>query len=321
MEVTGETEINLVWEKVYENLGKDDMDNEEFDKEFAHIINNGIKDMEEESRTFGNICNLEDDIKEKEIEEIVKKLTLGKAGGKDEIVNEILKYGGKEMVRVLWILCSICFDKESIPKDWIDGIIFPIYKNGDKRNPLNYRGITLLSMVSKVYTGVLSMRLTKWCEENKILGEEQGGFRTKRGCIDQIFVLEGILNQRKKNNTYCCFIDLKKAFDRVWRNGLWKALWDEGIRGKMWRVLRSLYEKTRSCIKLNGKMTNTFNIEVGVRQGCVLSPLLFSIFINNLAKKLKQSNIGIKIGNVKIASLFYADDIVLIAENEEDLKK
>ena len=115
------------------------------------------------------------------------------------------------MLRILWILCNKCFEKENIPKEWMEGIIFPIYKDGDKRNPLNYRGITLLSVVSKVYTSVLSARLTKWCEKNNILVEEQGGFRKGRGCIDQIFILEGILNQRKRKNTYCCFIDLKKS--------------------------------------------------------------------------------------------------------------
>ena len=102
------------------------------------------------------------------------------------------------MVEVLCRYCNICFEEENIPRDWMKGIIFPIYKSGDKREPLNYRGITLLSVVSKVYTSILNKRLTSWCEENKVLVEEQGGFREGRGCVDQIFVLVGILNQRKK---------------------------------------------------------------------------------------------------------------------------
>ena len=144
------------------------------------------------------------------------------------------------MINILWRLCTICFEEEKIPEEWMKGIVFPIYKDGDKRDPLNYRGITLLSVVSKVYTSILNSRLTMWCEENNIIVEEQGGFRKHRGCIDQIFVLVGILKQRKKKNNYCCFIDLKKAFDRVWRNGLWKALWEAGIQGKMWRIINNL---------------------------------------------------------------------------------
>ena len=185
---------------------------------------------------------------------------------------------------------------------------------------MNYRGITLLSVVSKVYTSILNERLSKWCEENNIIVEEQGGFRKGRGCVDQIFVLAGIINNRKNQQTYCCFIDLKKAFDRVWRKGLWKALWEEGIRGKMWRIIRSLYRHTKSKILLGQEETDYFNIEAGVRQGCVLSPILFSIFINKMAKEINNSNIGIVVKNRKIAVLLYADDIVIITDNPQDLK-
>ena len=150
--------------------------------------------------------------------------------------------------------------------------------------------------------------------------EEQGGFRPGRGCADQLFVLTSILKSRKRKRTYCCFIDVRKAYDRVWRDGLWKALWLEGIRGKMWRIIRSLYKKIRSCIILGKEKTESFDIEVGVRQGCVISPILFSIFINRLAKEIVQSGIGVMVKDRKISILLYADDIVLIAETKEDLQ-
>ena len=111
----------------------------------------------------------------------------GKAAGTDGIVNEVLKYGGETMHRVLWYICKRCFDTETIPDEWMKGIIFPIYKDGDRRMPLNYRGITLLNVVSKVYTSILNERLSNWCEKNNIIVEEQGGFRKGRSCIDQIF--------------------------------------------------------------------------------------------------------------------------------------
>ena len=207
------------------------------------------------------------------------------------------------MNQAIWQLCKMMFEKEQVPEEWLEGIIFPIYKDSDRRDPLNYRGITLLSVVSKVYTSILNERLTKWCDRNNIIVEEQGGFRKGRGCVDQIFVLAGILNKRRKKLTCCCFIDLKKAFDRVWRKGLWKALWEEGIRGKMWNVIKSLYKSTKSKIILGQEETEFFEIEAGVRQGCVLSPLLFSIFINKLAKKINESGIGININNKKNSSI------------------
>ncbi|NRA91849.1 MAG: reverse transcriptase family protein [Psychroserpens sp.] len=138
-------------------------------------------------------------------------------------------FGGDKMNQAIWQLCKVMFDNENVSDDWLDGIIFPIYKDDDRRDPLNYRGITLLSVVSKVYTSILNQRLSEWCERKKILVEEQGGFRPGRGCVDQIFVLSSIIRKRKSKQTCCCFIDLKKAFDRVWRKGLWKALWEEGI--------------------------------------------------------------------------------------------
>ena len=144
------------------------------------------------------------------------------------IVNEVLKYGGDQVTLMMWQLCQTCFETERTPAQWMKGMVFPIYKAGDGRVPENYRGISLLSVVGKVYTAVLHRRLSQWCEEKGIIAEEQGGFRPGRGCADQIYVLWNILMNRVGQKTYCCFIDLKKAFPSVWRNGLWKRLWARG---------------------------------------------------------------------------------------------
>jgi hypothetical protein len=198
-----------------------------------------------------------------------------------------------------------------------------VYKDGDKRDTSNYRGITLLSIVGKVYGQVINERLMKWCEENKILVEEQGGFRPHRGCPDQLFSLVEILQNRGKKGTFCCFIDVKKAFDRVFRAGLWEKIADVGVKGKMWRVLRSIYESVESCVMINGHVTDWFQIHTGVRQGCVLSPLLYALFINDLVKELNALNRGVEIeeGGKKLSALLYADDIVLLAENKQDLQR
>ena len=100
----------------------------------------------------------------------------------------------------------------------------------------------------------------------------------------------------------------------VWRKGLWKRLWDEGVRGKIWRIMKNLYERTESCVLVGDEKTNFFDVEVGVRQGYILSPTLFSIYIN-------QSGIGIEVLGMMIAVLLYADDIVLIAESIADLQR
>ena len=107
----------------------------------------------------------------------------------------------------------------------------------------------MLSVVSKIYEMVLYRRLDEWCERRGIIREEQGGFRAGRGCVDQIFILDTLLNSRGRRRTYCCFIDIKKAYDTVWRKGLWKCLWDKGIRGKMWRVINDFYRASRCKIE------------------------------------------------------------------------
>ena len=96
VEHTDENEINLVWESTYENLGKENINDENFDKEFAQTAEEQIRSWEHTSQTYKKIWGLEDKIKVEEVHEVVKKLALGKAGGKDEIVNEIIKYGGEK---------------------------------------------------------------------------------------------------------------------------------------------------------------------------------------------------------------------------------
>jgi hypothetical protein len=115
-------------------------------------------------------------------------------------------------------------------------------------DPLNYRGITLLSIVGKVYTRVLSDRVAQFAERSGGVVEEQGGFRPGRGTEDQLFALTEILHSRGHVTTYAAFIDVKKAYDTVWRDGMWKRLWDEGVRGRVWRVIKNMYSVVQSAV-------------------------------------------------------------------------
>ena len=120
--------------------------------------------------------------------------------------------------------------------------------------------------------------------------------------------------------TYTAFIDVKKAYDTVWRNGLWKRLWDEGIRGKMWRVVKGMYSVVQSAVLVGDEQTEWFDLSTGVRQGCVMSPILFSLFINGLAREINEKGKGVDVGGRRVRLLMYADDIVLLAESARDLQ-
>ena len=126
-----------------------------------------------------------------------------------------------------------------------------------------------------------------------------------------------------KNNRkiYSCFIDLSKAFDTVPRDILLKKLYSIGIKGKVFNIIRGIYTNDKAYLKVDGKITEAFPINQGVRQGCVLSPLLFNIFLAELAKNLASDNGGFTTHNSKINSIFWADDIVLLCEDTIHLER
>merc|ERR1719273_111544 len=325
--IKGKDEILQIWRKAYETLGKEtERDEKIYDTEFKKKIIKEVKEMEEKemkknSEQENTVTKLNKPIEIEEVRAVIKKLKNGKATGNDKITNEVIKYGGDNVKRLIWVMIRKCYELEKSPKQWLEGIMHPIYKKGDKRDPLNYRGIALLNTISKIYEAILNNRLYRWCEDNDIILEEQGGFREERGCADQIFILSSILKSRKKKKTYCCYIDLKKAYDTVWRTGLWHRLWKKGIKGKMWKTLKNFYRKTITRIRINGVMTEEFVTEKGVKQGGVLSPILFSIYRNELIEELKDTEIGIELEEGRVNALFYADDIILISETREELQE
>ena len=322
-EVSGD-EVKEVWKEAFRVLGIENESDEKFDVEYGREVSREQEEILDNSYLPSSVnVELDTPISYAETSAAILRLKLGKAAGVDEVVAEVIVKGGELVTNAIHLLCEKVWTEEKVPTEWTKGIIFPIYKDGEKKETGNYRGITLLSIVGKVYAQILNERLMRWTEKNKVLVEEQGGFRPHRGCPDQLFTLVEILKNRGKEPTFCCFIDVKKAFDRVFRNGLWKRLADEGVKGKMWRVLRSIYESVESCVRVDDELTEFFSIETGVRQGCVLSPLLYAIFINGLVKELKELNCGIEIGEnqeLNISSLLYADDIVLMAEDRYTLQ-
>jgi len=255
----------------------------------------------------------------------MKKLRNGKAPGPDCIHAEFLRYGGAELHRALRILFSEILDKEEWPERWALGLICPIYKRtGDETELDNYRPITLLSIVSKLFELLMNIRFTEWSEKNRTLCDEQGGFRTKRGCADQLFLLKEVWSSRRecKQPTFAAFLDVKSAYDRVWRTGLWHELYLCGIRGKAWRMVRAMYANMRRVVLVDGQRSSEFSVDVGVSQGSVLSPFLYSVFIDGLIRYLKSDpTLGVLIAAEPLASLLYADDIVLLAPTAATLQR
>ena len=137
-------------------------------------------------------------------------------------------------------------------------------------------------MFSKIFSNILDNRLRKWSENNNILNDCRFGFRKGKSTVDCIFVLSSIINKvirKEKKKLYCAFIDFKKAFDLVYRNGIWYKLLLSGVSGKFICILQDLYKSVKTCIKVNGSLTEYFDYYMGVKQGESLCPLLFILLL------------------------------------------
>ena len=163
----------------------------------------------------------------------------------------------------------------------------------------------MTSCLGKLFTSILQSRLNKYIEIHNILNPEQFGFRPNARTTDSLFILQQLLHKYTKQHEklYVGFIDHEKAFDSVWQSGMIHKLQKEGIKGKFLQVIKSMYSSIRSYVKVN---QNT----KGIRQGDGLSPVLFSLFMNDLPEYFRAHNCpGVKLGNPSLNCLMYADDL------------
>ena len=150
------------------------------------------------------------------------------------------------------MLSNKIFDNSIFPSSWRLETITSIFKKGRRKNPSNYRGISLLSNLGKVLTGILNIRVVRWVEEEFILSECQEGFRKGRSTVDYIFVLKTIVDKflaRKKDRFCCLFDDFLKAFDCVNRDYFIYTLIKDGMHGKMLKLLRDMYSNVVASVK------------------------------------------------------------------------
>ena len=153
-----------------------------------------------------------------------------------------------------------------VPDSWLKGIICPIYKrSGNPSYPENYRPITLVSCFSKLFTSILNNRLNTCLEEFEILHENQAGFRSGYSTTDHVFVLHSLLEILKVRKIKHFFVEFRKAFDSVWRIGLWRKLLQNGINEKFLQVIQNMYRDIKSCVKFANQISDVFNVFYGVR--------------------------------------------------------
>ena len=157
------------------------------------------------------------------------------------------------------------------PESWGKGYIVALHKKGKLDDVNNFRVITLLITLGKIFTKILNNRLTEWAEE--------AGFRECMGTVDNIFVLHGLISHilNKGEKLFCAFVDFTQAFDYVVRDILWCKLIKLGVRGKILNVIMSMYNHVKSRVKLDCSISIGFECKLGIRQGECLSPFLFAM--------------------------------------------
>ena len=278
-----------------------------------------------EAPTTSNSGSLDYPISEEELKIATKILKAGKGTGMDSLRNEMIR-PLVEMYPQLIIRSfnDIIVEEKALCKDWLHSLITAIHKKGPKDDPGNYRGISLMSCLGKLFLTIINNRLIKYCLENGLLSVAQLGFVAGNRTSDPHIILQNLIQKychKKNQKIFGCFVDFSKAFDTVPRDILLRKLQEKGIDGRILEIIRMLYLSDTASVKIGKTYSPPFSTNIGVRQGCVLSPLLFNLFLADLQPLLQDCDDNVKIDESTSVSCFlWADDILMFSNSKEGLQ-
>ena len=258
-----------------------------------------------------------------EVKDALKALKNGKAAGIDQITAEMLKADYEQTSKELVHIFDLIWEKESVPKQWNKGLICKIPKKGNLQECGNWRGVTLLPLVSKVFSKVLINRIQTGVDS--ALRKEQAGFRKGRGTVEQIFVLRNILEQVNEWNStiYIHFVDFEKAFDSIHRDSLWIIMSQYQIPKKLIQMTKALYEDFQCSVIDENETTDLFPVRTGVKQGCCMSGFLFLLVIDWVMRKTvdgERTGVRWKFTSM-LEDLDFADDLALLSSTMNHLQQ
>jgi hypothetical protein len=276
-----------------------------------------------------------------EIEAAMVKLKFKKAAGNNGILPEMVRCGGRVLAQWLADIVTKIWKEGGEIQAWKDAVMIPIPKKGDMSICDNWRGISLLDVVGKVFARVMQIRLQKVAEE--VLPESQCGFRKGRGCTDMVFAIRQLVEKMREHRSkgFILFVDLTKAYDSVPRAVLWQVLHKIGIPEETVRMVQSLHEGMEAVVRVGNETTEKIQVNNGVRQGCTLAPTLFNLYLAAVIKQwreqcdelgitVKHNNNGGRLSdtrnqqsyvNCKITELQFADDAAAVVCTREGLEQ
>ena len=250
-------------------------------------------------------------VTDEKVMEAMNKMKLGKAAGPSEVNMDIIIASETFGVGVMKKLCQRVLDGEGMPEEWKTSVVVPIFKGkGDVMDCGAYRGVKLLEHAMKIVERVLENRI----RELVMIDQMQFGFMPGRGTTPALFIRRRMQEEfRGREEKLCmCFVDLEKALDRVPRKVMEWALRKKRLAEVLVQAVMSLYEGSRTKVRVGSGTSDEFGVRVGVHQGSVLSPLIFAIVVDVVTEHSREGLLN---------ETLYADDLVLMSESLEDLRE
>ena len=239
------------------------------------------------------------------------------AGGGDGVKVQMVKWGGKGLWQAMARLFTMCAEQKEIPEDWEKALLVPLGKGVEIMGPESTRGVSLMSVVEKVYEKVILERLKDEVEWEP--NDAQGGYRKGHGADMWVWVLRERMRKMKK--WVVVTLDWRKAFDKVWREAvLWK-LRKVGVKGQTWQDINRAFRKVQTAVRLNGRVSRFVALLSGLKQGGVLSPWLFALFVDDLVCELVDVGYGGREKCEDVVALLFVDDLILMGKDVEEVQK
>ena len=305
-DATGETQVSEMWRKHYENTY-----NLKLNTDHKGCIENNLRNMNLFSEDFR--------VRSDEVYDAIERQHRGKAAGADGIQAEHLIYAGRRICVILAMLFTAMVIHNFLPPRMICSILVPIVKNKTKllSDANNYRPIALACVSSKIFENIILSRYATMLSSS----DNQFGFKEAAGTELCIFSLKAVVNEYLKHDTpvFVVFLDASKAFDRINHDILFCKLLQRGLPLPFVRILYTWYKTQTMSVRWGNTLSSSFRVSNGVRQGGVLSPILFNLYNDELSTELGNCGVGCHIRNTLVNHLLYADDTTLFAPTSEGM--
>ena len=218
-----------------------------------------------------------------ELHDCIRRLKRNKSPGIDGVLSGVIKDGSDVLHNCLLVIFNLMLANHFRKQLSVD-VITAVYKFGDRGDMSSYRGITVGSVIAKLFAMILDHRIAVWAEDEGIKAKGQAGFRKHFRTTDNIFMLNSLIDKQKQTHgkLFCCFVDIKKAFDMVPVGLLWQVLETVGIRGPILDCIKSLYSHDSAAVRNQEGISDIFDCLMGAKQGCPLSATLFGLFVDGL---------------------------------------